>query len=87
MLDAVLAALGFVGDIDDVDGLAVLLELERRRAAGELVRSYVRGHGLLYLPPGFKADPEEDGDDMVAAAGRAVDAAERMVALRAADDA
>ena len=88
VLDEVLAALGFAqpGEIDAVDGLAVLLELERRRAAGELVRVY-ECHGLFYLPPGMKIDPEQDGDDMVEAHGQALDAAEAKVARDAqADD-
>ena len=88
VLDEALGALGFAqpGEIDAVDGLAVLLELERRRAAGELVRIY-DGHGLLYLPPGFEIDPEQDSDDMVEADGQALDAAEAKVARDAqADD-
>ena len=82
VLDEVLASLGFAqpGEIDAVDGMNVLLELERRRAAGELVRIYDPRDGLLYLPPGCEADPELDSDDMVEAASQAVHAAEAKVA-------
>ena len=81
VLEEALGALGFAqpGEIDAVDGMNVLLELERRRAAGELVRIYDPGHGLLYLPPGFESDPELDSDDMVEAASQALDAAEAKV--------
>ena len=89
VLEEALGALGFAqpGEIDAVDGLAVLVELERRRAAGELVRVYECVHGLFYLPPGMEIDPEQDGDDMVEAHGQALDAAEAKVARDAqADD-
>ena len=52
----------------------VLLELERRRAAGELVRAWRPKDGLLYFPPDTPDDPD-DSDPVVFATADAVEAA------------